>query len=357
MNKLAKSILALTLSFVFAFSFSGTVFALDYAPPNLAEMVSVSYKNKVELRTMNTQDILRIKNTKAKTFSAKSDQEKMEDILDALKVSVSAEQLQHLHSTVSLQEIESAFSSIRYIKTYPDGTQETITEKDIPVDAYEISETSASISPAVQQTSSHGSSVYQSPNGYMRLQILVFYTPDYNGPGTTIGRYVCMGFCEWVIRPLIRSTDAISLGGFDFRWDEKAPQDFNLLYSCKQTVTNLNTGAQTTQHITSSKDGSQASVSSYTGVYFTFGLPADYKAGNLQYQFSEFNCMITGVGRVQDYDDITQNLGIDLRYAHTQTTITPSFKWSSGLPQVEINLFLGKKYYDHNYSWDYKIDF
>ena len=191
----------------------------------------------------------------------------------------------------------------------------------------------------------------------MRLQILVFYTPDYNGPGTTIGRYVCMGFCEWVIRPLIRSTDAVSLGGLDFRWEEKTSENYSFLYSFKQTATNLTTGAQTTQNITNSKNGLQASVSSYLGVYFTFDLPADYKAGNLQYRFSEFNCMITGVGNVQDYDDITQNLGLDLRYAHTQTTLTPSFSWSSGLPLVEINLSLGKKYYEHNYSWEYKIDF
>ena len=197
-----------------------------------------------------------------------------------------------------------------------------------------------------------------SKDGYMRQAITSIYTPHYNGTNSTIGRYVILGACQWLKNPFWRMTDAISLGGEDFRW-RKFHEDISnynlfLTYEWVEFYNNGDTSVVTQK--SESYDEDDANIDSYKGVYFSFQLPTwgVNEEGSIACNLS---FLISAVARVQYYNNPDHEIGVSMRYSHTYFSLTPniSFDWLSDDPLViSTTASVASKNYDCSDGWDYK---
>lgn len=366
MKTLTKTAIILILTLLLLFAFPATVFAYNYAEPDLSTMVETEKVGKKEIKSISQRNLAQIKNSKAKTMRMKSDTDKLQDVLNSLGFQTNAAQFNHIDETVSLSEISNLKLEASYIKSDSAGNTALIDKTEVAEALYAAQTPQPyAAAPFSTLTHSHNSQEELSSNGYMLQQVLIIYTPHYNGTNSTIGRYVVFGMCLWLTDPIYRANDAISLGSTYLEWNNKWDDNnsnFNLLITF-DVETVVSSALLKKEQGGFAYDATDANVSSAKGVYFKFNLPNNtipIVAGDST-TFSNFGFLISAIGRVHDYDDPTQQLSVDLRYAHLRAALnfTAGLSWSSTAPKVSFTsaFSVQKVYYDHHYSWNYYNDF
>lgn len=370
MKKLCKSFLILMLSLIITISTPLSAFAYEYTTPDLDAMVQVKENGNTEIRSISERSIKQIRNSRSSKYKNKTDTEKLKDIFDALGFNLTDLQFEEINKELKFSHISNISVETQYLKVDAEGDSSYISKDEalemaaeeeallaVSQENYDISATSDT-----SPTAWHSGPLTTSDDGCVEMQVSAIYTPNYNGTGTTIGRYCFLGACSWIKTPstLTRSTDAICLYSRDFNWydqimDSDKGSNYISMFSYTESYYDANGTLIFSEDFLESKYDDEAVVSAEKGAFFTYKLPKDkLLAPSLCYNFT---FLIFGVGLVHDYDDYTQGLEIDLQYTHLRNSlsISPSFSWGSVGVSVE-QLITPKIYYAHH-AWDYKDDF
>lgn len=190
----------------------------------------------------------------------------------------------------------------------------------------------------------------------MKQQLTIFYTPHYNGTGTTPDRYVFMGVCEWLDEPFTRRTDCIALISPDFRWGSE-DENYTLYASCHLLL--MQDGeCVMDEDIMETFDGNDAEVSSFAGVFFEYNLYDDILTNNTYRDCTNFSFLMLAVGKVSMDVSSVNNIGIDFVYTHSRTSLAPTinFSWDgTGLSaSISVSVTTTTKKYILNDAWRYK---
>lgn len=355
MKAITKALCSIFLTAILLTSFPATVFAYEYGEINISDMVNTRYTDSTTISIIYENDIRRIRNSNAKTYKLKSDEEKFKEIFKALGIEFNEAQRSALLSKVSLYDIGTIQTVTKYIEIDTNGN-ETLLDKATALERANQAATAAT------QNSSHSSNSETSKNGYMKQQISVIHTPNYNGFGTTKGRYVMYGSCEWLKMPIFRKKDCISLSSTDFRWKNKGDDgisNYQLLVGYDVT-TYMRNGSTETHSALEDFGESAAYLDTTKGVYFEYDLPNDAANTQQSVTFSKLVFCIIAVGRVQNWGNAEQDVGVNLRYIHIQTTLETdiSFDWLADSHFViSTKATTIKKPYDFSYSWEYYSDY
>lgn len=129
MKKLLKTTIAIALVIIISFSFSTTVFAYEYGSFDIKSMVKTEERGTIEISCISSEDISRIKNSKALKFKNKSDEEKLEEIFNALNFNLNEQQSDKVNEVISLSQIENIRIETTYIEADENGTQKKISKK------------------------------------------------------------------------------------------------------------------------------------------------------------------------------------------------------------------------------------
>lgn len=323
-----------------------------------AEPVIDNYisKNTFGLSEVFTVDSNAI--AKLKRINSLSTGEKCTQLLSAFGLRVYPYSMKYKELVDQFDRIHSITVNVQYIKI--DGTgRQTILSKDDCLNEVKIVENSSK--PYERATTSslsyHESSPKTSSNGYMRQIICSIYNSSPQGTYTIIGESL------WLIAPLVRMTDAVSLSSTSvFTWSNANTDSYMFITQYDETYDWLNSGTSSTNTIQNINEGDPDGISSSSGVYYVWDLPETYATSVYRRSYSNLVCQIWATCRVTNYTNPNQVLNINLRYAHVQIAIsgTVSFGWS-----VPGGVTLGggivfafqRKYYDHYFSWDYYDEF
>lgn len=189
------------------------------------------------------------------------------------------------------------------------------------------------------------------------MQVAAIYTPNYNGTGTTPGRYVIMGGFEWLITPIKRSYDTIALYTGQFNWKDKIDGDdsnYSLLIGYRRnTYDSSDTTCLSYIDILDTRDEDSATVTNSAGVYFQYHLPKDVKEAHIKYDHISF--LITGVCEVQDIN--AYSLAVDAEYVHIKNSslIVPTVQLDS-IIGIDISRLLLPTEYKTSHSWLFADD-
>lgn len=365
MKKAMKAICSLILILSILSIYPLTVFAYDYGTIDLEKMVSVQNAGLREMRFINGENINRLKNTKLSSYKEKSDTEKLKELFSALDLNLSDAQFETAVKDLKLEHIENIYVETTYSKEDLKGKQ-TLISKD---EAMQVAEQekkdllsgdtirkAATVSDT-QPLSNHGGNMIYSPDGCVKQQIAVVYTPNYHGTGTTIGRYVVFATCQWLKAPTHRSKDAFSLCSSDFKWEniDYNNPSYSLVVSYTEFVYDSNSNLVSQETLNDTYDDHSVTVSEYQGVFFEYNLPNNKILMPIIY--GDFLFFIAGVCEVDDYDDPTQNISVGTRYIHLKKVLTFSASYS----MTSIGLSVSEKFnpvnYDTSYKWNYAMDY
>ena len=211
-------------------------------------------------------------------------------------------------------------------------------------------------------TTSHSSPPELVADDCLEMQIATIYTPNYHGTNTTIGRYCFLGTCVWLTTPdpLQRTTNAICFYSPDFRWpDKRLDSDDNSnymsMFSYVEYVYDSNSNLVSYENLGEVKYESDAVVSSEKGVFFEHDLPNNKVIMPVIY--GDFSFLLFAVGEVHNYNNIYQNISVDLKYTFLTNplSISPSFSW--GPIGVSVSFMHGPEEYVTHHTWDYQEDY
>lgn len=365
MKKLGKLFLVILLSLTIITSLPISVFAYEYGTPDLDEMIQIETNGHTKIYSINKTNINRIKNSRSRKYKNKSDKQKLKEIFDALDFNINDLQFEEISKELNLSHISDISVETQYVKIDADGKNSYISEDE----ALEIVEKEKILSASSQEsysltttsetsdtspTTGHSSPPEPVADGCMEMQITKIYTPNYNGTGTTIGRYCFLGSCVWLTTPspLKRTVNAICFYSPDFAWANKIldpNEGSNYISYFSYDVTDHDGYVET---ITKTKYDQDAVVSSAKGVFFEYKLPSDFL--NI---YDNFNFLLFAVGKVQDSDNIIQELRLDLKYTflNNPLSISPSLSW--GLVGVSASFLNDPEEYCTYYSWPYETDY
>lgn len=365
-EKNIKIFIAFVLTVLLLFTFPATAFAYEYGSIDLNSMVQIRQYSDHEIRFLSGNNINRIRISKSAKYKYKSDKEKLKDIFTALDFTVSDQQFEKISENLKLSHIESIHVETSYIKTDGVGNQTKVSREEAMEAAAEeearLNSAQLNISPASTEsdtgpTTSHSSDVGTSEDGYMQMQIFAIYTPNYNGEGQSIGRYVFIGEYLWLKTPVMRKTDVISMHSDDINWYQKTTngQSNYFLFAAYSKMTYDENGIFiSNEDVIDSLDAISASVSSNSGVYFEYNLPNDNPLAQTLYR--NFSFILFSVGRVIDYNNQYQFFMLDIRYVHIRNPLSASFSVNRGPLGVTVSNFFAPEYYDWSHSWDYAND-
>ncbi len=351
MKKFIRMLLTLVISLTIIATLPMSVFAYEYGEPNLEEMIQVEKIGEKEITSISASDVNRIRISKSKEYRYKSDEEKLEEICTALGAELNGSQSQEMNSKVSLSDVGAIETSTVYLEIDEEGNQK------------EISKTMAlSTSQKVEGATEnkHDTILTRNPeektDGTMKQQLTIFYTPHYDGNGTTPDRYVFLGICEWIKNPTARRTDCIALVSPDFRWN--GDKDNYTLLVGYHILNYENLECLIDEDVLETFDGNSAKVSAYAGAFFEYNLKDNWFLPPGYIECSNFVFTIVAVGKVSMDVSAVNNIGIDLMYIHSITSVVPSieFSWSGTGPSASISVSrtTTKKIYICNDSWSYQ---
>lgn len=303
-----------------------------------------------QVASVSNRNMSRIKNIRSKT-----PQEKAKELLDSLgyEYDINSPVVDDIASR--LDDIVNVVDQKQIIEVSTDGSQRIITQAE-----YEkIVETESEES----QSSSSRASKYPhknettSSNGYMEQNIMAFYLGDKEG------LYRIMAGCIWLITPVTRGVDAISLGSGDILvWENYSDGDYYSFVT--YTETKITNGSVTTKEIAEDMSDPPMFGSTNNGFYYTWQLPIDAASSDgaaFSVAFTNLQILLAGNCRVQDYDDHTQQLYVKLRYSHSQikAAINSSFSPTSTDSVFSTSMFVKPfmKEYVSSISWDYNSEF
>lgn len=371
MKKSSKFILSFVLSILLLSIHPATVFAYEYGTPDLNSMIEIDIYGNKEIRSISRDNVNRIRVSKSNKYKNKTDKEKLWEILNALEFNIDIQQFEKASETLQLSHIDNIQVENSYVKSDKNGDAIQISKdeamKSVMEDSYErftaiTGECYTANSSTTSPTSSHGMlNPWVDENGYMQLQIIVFYTPNYHGVGTTVGRYVIWGFCNWLKYFSTRATDIIGLGATNFSWNNLTETNdtdsFNLLVSYYENISENGKNVEVNQYL-DTIDTSKANRSLAYGVYFKYKLPKNSNYLGTTYTYTDFGFLITGVGYANGKYQPDKFIDVGLTYIHIKNaiSISPSVdkrgSFSFGVSWTHI-----PKYYETSYRWYYGDDY
>lgn len=368
MKKFLKSVIALIISFAIFFSFSATAFAYEYGSFDIQSMVKIETDGNKEIRSINSKSINRIKDSKSREYKKLSDNEKLKLIFQELGYNMNSQQIGKVSKSLSLSEIGNIRMEKTYIKVNETGVEKDVSKAEAIQAAKLKNEELAKLTPMqyneimtlsdTSPTVSHGNKDWViDEDNYMAQMIFVIYTPNYNGKGTTPGRYAVMACFEWLTVPFARKTDCMGLFTNQLNWVDRLPgEDSNyfLLASYYKSIYDEKGNIVDSELINDSLDEDNAKISNKDGFCFEYNL----KSGFLQIQYSGFAFMIFGVCRVKNYNDPKQSLSISSEYVHIQNPLSASLSFSIGPVGIGVSgIFPNEKRFPNSHEWDYELDF
>lgn len=275
-------------------------------------------------------------------------------------------QFEEISKELNLSHISDISVETQYVKIDADGKNSYISEDE----ALEIVEKEKILSASSQEsysltttsetsntspTTSHSSPPELVADGCMEMQITAIYTPNYNGTGTTIGRYCFLGSCVWLTEPspLKRTVNAICFYGPDFAWPDKnldPNEGSNYISTFSYDVVDHDMYVIDT--VVETKYDNDAVVSIEKGVFFEHKLP--FEPTDI---YENFSFLLFAVGQHKDPDNIDYWLSLDLKYTYLNNplSISPSLSWGSvGVSASFIN---DPEEYSTHHTWYYKTDY
>lgn len=301
------------------------------AGKKIEDNIKVTYIGNDEVKEVNFSDI---KNNFEIVFLSK--EEKIMYIFEKLNI----DNIEYSGMFAELVEdfdyLENIISSTAYYEIdNSDGTSRQISKSECLSKASGESRSSLSI----DETTVSG-------NGYMSIS-----TSAIAKTNEELGTYSVLSTFTWLRNPLTRSTDAVSLASDIITW-YAASQD---CYS-GAIVANVVDGSSEVSQYIETKNSPDYIYSS--GFYFSFDLPNDIISLTNPYAYHNISMIISGKGRVSDYDDATLQLSLSARYAHVQIAnlFAVSFSWGMLDNSLGVTIDDGAiidKYYYNYLSWDY----
>lgn len=351
------------------------VFAYEYGEPNLDEMIQVKKVGEKEITSISASDVNRIRISKAKTYRDKSDKERLMEVLGALGVDLNEFQKEKAMSMVSLSDVGRVQVSTTYLQINTDGTQIEIGKEDALIKTVEnnsVQLLSTTTEPVKTDTTKTYTSVLEE-DGTMEQQLIVIYTPHYDGVGTTPDRYVFIGVCKWIIPPVTRKTDCIAFLSTDFRWNNKGIDDNVIDDTDEDEISNYN--LLVTYTLTENRDGqfylrddfsesfdeNDAEISSLNGAFFEYNLKNDIITITSSTTYTNFGFMMSAIGKTTLMPTSVQNVGVDFMYVHAVTSLvlSPNYSWSgeSEGSSIGVSFTTTTRKYIHGYTWKYYEDY
>lgn len=351
MKKIIRMLLTLVISLTIIATLPVSAFAYEYGELNLEEMIQVEKIGEKEITSISASDLNRIRISKSKEYRYKSDEEKLEEICTALGVELNGSQSQEMNSKVSLSDVGAIETSTVYLEIDEEGNQKEISEAMALSASQKVEGATENISDTVLIRNPA-----EKTDGKIKQQLTIFYTPHYDGKGTTPDRYVFLGICEWIKDPTCRKTDCIALFGPDFRWNGDK-DNYTLLVGYH--ILGFDNGESfIDEDVLETFDGNYAKVSAYAGAFFEYNLKDNWFLPPGYSEFTNFVFTIMAVGKVSMDVSAVNNIGIDLMYIHSESVLTSNigFSWSGTGPSASISIskkIITKKYLCND-SWSYK---
>ena len=351
MEKIVRMLLTVIVSLVIVASFPVSVFAYEYGELNLDAMIQVEKVGEKEISFISAEDVNRIRVSKSKKYRNKSEDQRLEEICMALGLDLNDAQKKELNTNVALSHIGAIQTSTVYLEIDNEGNQKEISE----IDALSTTQ----IVEGAEETKSD-SFLTRNPeeeiDGKMKQQITIIYTPHYNGVGTTPDRYFFLGLCEWIDEPVTRKTDCIALLGTDFRWND-ADENYSLNVGY-HLLTMDNGVCIIDEDVMEEIDGSKAEVSSYSGVFFEYNLKDNLWSPSTYTRYTDFSFLITATGKVSMDVSAVNNIGIDLVYTHSTTSLALNvdFAWDGTgiIKTISVSPTTITKKYTCADAWSYQ---
>lgn len=373
MKKIIRMLLVAVISLTIVATFPVSVFAYEYGEPNLDEMIQVKKVGEKEITSISASDVNRIRISKAKTYRDKSDKERLMEVLGALGVDLNEFQKEKAMSMVSLSDVGRV--QVTYLQINTDGTQIEIGKEDALIKTVEnnsVQLLSTTTEPVKTDTTKTYTSVLEE-DGTMEQQLIVIYTPHYDGVGTTPDRYVFIGVCKWIIPPVTRKTDCIAFLSTDFRWNNKGIDDNVIDDTDEDEISNYN--LLVTYTLTENRDGqfylrddfsesfdeNDAEISSLNGAFFEYNLKNDIITITSSTTYTNFGFMMSAIGKTTLMPTSVQNVGVDFMYVHAVTSLvlSPNYSWSgeSEGSSIGVSFTTTTRKYIHGYTWKYYEDY
>lgn len=365
MKKTIKRFCSILLVILILSIYPLTAFSYDYGAIDLDRMVSVKDSGLREIHSINRENINKLKNTKLSSYREKTDEEKLKELFLALGLDLSDTQFETAIKDLKLEHIENICIETTYSKESAEGKQ-TFISKEEALRIAEQEKADLLNGQSIQRLSavskekmsnSHSGNVIYSTDGCMKQQIAVIYTPNYNGTGTTIGRYVVFGTCQWLKTPDTRSKDAISLYSSDVKWaniDYNTPSH-SLLVSYTEYVYDSNSNLVSQETLNDAYDDHSVTVSEYQGVFFEYNLPNNKILRPIIY--GDISFLMVSVCRVKNYNYPTQEVSIGMRYIHLRSAVSFAASYSMTGVGLSVSRIHSPFNYDSSYAWDYAADY
>ncbi len=360
MKKMTKTIVSGIVSVMFVVMLPISTFAYEFGAVDINAMIQKEQVGKKTLTSISTENISRIKSSKSKQLSKKTDNEKLTEILTCLGVDLNERQLEEVYSKVKLSDIGKIEASTMYLEIDEMGVQTEISE--------EIFKDTTNENKTIQKAISDKTFTHETQekitNNKMKQQLIVIYTPHYHGTGTTPDRYVFMGVCEWLKEPtnFARRTDCIAFKSPDFRWEALGNDSYSLIVGYHMLLME-NGAAVIDEDYYYTFNENDVSLSAMDGVFFQYNLPNDLFSATSIRQYTNFGFFMMGIGRVNQFSttDVFKNVSVDFLYKHTTFSISPSvsFSWSGKEGSATIGFSPTTDFDDYNlpYTWDFKKDY
>ncbi len=331
-----KKVLSIFLVFAMLPVFLLDCFAISVEP--VEDLIKTSYSGKSEIKEITAINMQKISNNQ---FVA--DDIKIKQIFNEIGVK-NIEYSAIFNELVSeIDYIGAVISSSSYYELNDnDGTIRQIDKAEC------VSKVEQSAMP--MNSSVGGETV--SDNGYM-----VITTSAVAKTNEAVGTYSVIAYYEWLKLPITRSIDAVSVASDNITWDMGNSTNYSAVMIAPYTYWD---GITTTENVYSVTKSSPEGIYS-NGYYYSFDLPNNTVATTRSLVYDGISMIVTGKGRVDDYDDGTQMLWINAKYAHVQikSLFTIEFGWEIGsYPGVTISqgAITEKEY--HNYlCWDYSLHY
>lgn len=321
-----KKLFAVFFAIIFVFSCSLTASAVESLTSN--NFIAVSYDGKTEITNV---DFSKIKNSI--DIISLSDSQKVVRIFDKIGIDcversgifdelvTDFDYLGDIITTTSYYEIDNAT-----------GDAIQLTKAECELKAEQAKSVVASMGVSVQSSVSDST---DSDNGYMSIATSLI--PKTN---EAIGTYNVLALYTWLKFPATRDTDAVSIASNQMTWAARDNSSYSASIMAEKTI-----GSGYYSEEKTAPDNVYLN-----GFYYSFDMPSSL--------YTDINILVTGKGRITNYNNPSQQVSVSTKYAHVQIEdliSDVSFSWSlSG--DIGISFSGGtivEAYYYNYVEWDY----
>lgn len=356
MNKIFKAICSIIIVISMLYALPTLAFASNSFELDIKNLITVQENGKKKIIKVSPDNFDKVQNSAFCLFDGSKNKERtLEKVVSELGFSFKCDEFEQLTKDLKLSHIESISVENTFIKINEFGVQEIIDEDEamqIVLAAEENDE--LSLASDTGPTNNHSNEPVYSEDGCMMQSITVFYTPNYNGEGTTEGRYVIWGFCQWLTRPETQVVDAIALLSPDLRWVDKGNDMYNLIVTYTENTFNFETSGLDSESMAQTLDDGSVTTSVSHGAFFKYDLPGN----KLLKTYTDISFWMTGVGFVHDPDNDKQYITVGLEYVHLKNklSIDPTYSFAGSF-DLSVSVVNMPEYYSSTHTWYYYDDY